>query len=323
MLVLVKIIIMKKTLLFASLLFASHYVANAQQNISFETTEGYSTGALHGQNGWTVEDDEDGGTGSNNVIISAEQHSNGAYSLKFAADEEDNALLYDIYKLVTPGATTFSISQDIYIDGLDVESGSDLGFATVDIQGDNRIPTSAFSFVYDGTIEVLSAYNPIEDEYDSEQVGTFEDQTWYHIKSTFNLTAGTVQYYLNNALVFTATLPAGQMVDAISYQFDAYATSFYADNVVISTDVAGIDKVVAAKFSVFPNPATNVVSVATTNNAIVNNITVTDLNGRIVTTANFNGVTEAQINIAQLSAGIYMMNITSDKGTAIKKIVKQ
>ena len=292
----------KKTLLFASLLFATQYVANAQQNISFETSEGYSTGALHGQNGWMVEDDEDGGTGAINVIISAEQHSNGAYYLKFAADEEDNALLYDIYKHITPGATTFSISQDIYIDGLDEVDGSDLGFVTVDIQGDNRIPTSAFNFEYDGTIDVLSAYNAIEDEYDFESVGTFEDQTWYHLKTIFNLTAGTVQYYLNDALVFTATLPAGQIVDAISYQFDANATSFYADNVVIST---------------------NVVSVAATNNAIVNGVTITDLNGRIVKTAAFKGMAEAQINIAELSAGVYMMNIVSHKGTVTKKIIKQ
>jgi len=249
-----------------------------------------------------VEDDEDGGTGSNNVIISAEQHSNGAYSLKFAADEEDNALLYDIYKLITRGATPFSISQDIYIDGFDEVDGSDLGFVTVDIQGDNRIPTSAFNFEYDGTIDVLSAYNTIEDEYDFEPVGIFEDQTWYHIKTTFNLTAGTVQYYVNDALVFTATLPAGQIVDAISYQFDEYATSFYADNVVIST---------------------NVVSVAATNNAIVNGVTITDLNGRIVKTVAFKGMAEAQVNIAELSAGIYMMNIASDKGTVTKKIIKQ
>lgn len=111
-----------------------------------------------------------------------------------------------------------------------------------------------------------------------------------------------MQYYVNDALVFTATLPAGQIVDAISYQFDAYATSFYADNVVIST---------------------NVVSVAATNNAIVNGVTITDLNGRIVKTAAFKGMAEAQVNIAELSVGIYMMNIASDKGTVTKKIIKQ
>ena len=314
---------MKKTLLFASLLSAGHYAASAQQNISFETSEGYTTGALHGQNGWTVEDDEDGGTGPNNIVISTSQHSDGANSLKFVADEEDNTLLYDVYKFITPGSTTFSITQDVFIDGIDETDGSDLGFVTVDIQGENTIPNSAFSFEYDGTISVLSNYDAIEDEYYFEQVGTFQDQIWYHIKTTFNLTAGTVKYYLNNQLVYTATLPAGQGVDAIAYKFDDYTTSFYADNIIISTDVAGIDKVDAAKFSVFPNPATNNVTIATTNNAIVNGITITDLNGRTVKTFTLNAGANANVNIAELSAGVYMMNIASDKGTVTKKIVKQ
>jgi len=314
---------MKKIVLLAGLLFGTHYFASAQQNISFETSEGYTIGALHGQNGWTVEDDDDGGRGTNNVIISTTHHSNGANSLKFVADEEDNALLYDVYKLVTPGGTLFSITQDVFIDGIDDADGSDLGIVTVNIQGADRIPTSAFNFKYDGTIDVLSAYNAIEDEYDFENVGTFQDQTWYHIKTTFNLTAGTVKYYLNDELVYTATLPSGQTVNAIAYEFDDYTTSFYIDNIVFNTDIAGMGKADAAKFSVFPNPATNNVTITSTNNAIVNGVTITDLNGRMVKTVTLNGVTDARVNIAELSAGIYMMNIASDKGTVTKKIVKQ
>ena len=55
----------------------------------------------------------------------------------------------------------------------------------------------------------------------------------------------------------------------------------------------------------------------------VNEITVTDLNGRVVKTSKFDNVTNIEMNISDLSSGMYMMSIKSDAGTATKKIVKQ
>lgn len=318
-----KIKIMKKTLLLAAMLFGIQHVTTAQQNISFETSEGYTAGGLNGQNGWLVEADEEGGTGQNNVIVSAAQHSNGTNSLKFVADEEDNAILYDVYKLITSGSTSFSITQDIFVDGVDDENGSELGVVTVDIQGANRLPTSALFFNYTGNISVMSGYDSVEDEFDFTDVGTFENQTWYTVKTTIDLTTRSVKYYVNQTLVYTTSLLNGEAVDAISYVFDDYITSFYVDNIVISNDTAGLSKANAVKFSVFPNPATNKIMVKTNNNALVDNITISDLNGRVVRSTDFEGVTQAQVNIAELSGGMYMMHIVSDKGSITKKIIKQ
>jgi hypothetical protein len=47
-----------------------------------------------------------------------------------------------------------------------------------------------------------------------------------------------------------------------------------------------------------------------------------DINGRTVKSESFNNVTEIQVNISDLSAGMYFMNINTEMGTAIKKIVK-
>jgi len=79
--------------------------------------------------------------------------------------------------------------------------------------------------------------------------------------------------------------------------------------------------VASSTFAVYPNPTSNVVNV-NSNNALVNAVNFTDLNGRVVKSAKFNGVTDAQVNISDLASGVYMMNISSDKGTTVKKIVK-
>jgi hypothetical protein len=76
-----------------------------------------------------------------------------------------------------------------------------------------------------------------------------------------------------------------------------------------------------SNFSVFPNPATNVVNVSN-NNTKITAIAVTDLNGRVVKQLSFDSLSNVQVNIADLSAGVYMMNIKSSEGEATKKIIK-
>ncbi len=91
---------------------------------------------------------------------------------------------------------------------------------------------------------------------------------------------------------------------------------------VVEGDVAGLNQVLASKFSVYPNPASNVVTVNSNDNILVSGVEIVDINGRTVKTAKFDGVSSAQINISDIASGIYMMNISSDKGTTTKKIVK-
>ena len=64
------------------------------------------------------------------------------------------------------------------------------------------------------------------------------------------------------------------------------------------------------------------INIANAENILVNGVVITDLNGRTVKNVSYNGVTEAQINVSDLAAGMYMMTVSSDKGTMTKKIVK-
>lgn len=87
-------------------------------------------------------------------------------------------------------------------------------------------------------------------------------------------------------------------------------------------EVAGTNQILASKLSVYPNPANNVVNIDNNENILVSAVSIVDLNGRTVKSVKFDGVSNAQINISDLSSGMYMMNISSDKGMTTKKIVK-
>lgn len=97
---------------------------------------------------------------------------------------------------------------------------------------------------------------------------------------------------------------------------------FLVDDISVNEGVAGVKENLISKFSVFPNPANDVVNVTNNENILVNGVEVVDLNGRTVKSVTFGGVANAQINVSDLASGVYMMTVSSDKGTMTKKIVK-
>jgi hypothetical protein len=107
----------------------------------------------------------------------------------------------------------------------------------------------------------------------------------------------------------------------------AAATTLF-DNFIVrasATDtLLGVEDVTAADntFAVYPNPASSVINVNNKNNSPITKIVLTDLNGRIVK-QDASNLSNVQLNISDLSAGVYMMNITSSEGSTTQKIVKQ
>ena len=97
---------------------------------------------------------------------------------------------------------------------------------------------------------------------------------------------------------------------------------FMVDDISITTTgTASVKDVLASQLSVSPNPSNNIINITNTSNIVVNGASIADLNGRVVKTVKFGGA-DAQVNISDLASGVYMMTITSDKGTTTKKVIK-
>lgn len=97
---------------------------------------------------------------------------------------------------------------------------------------------------------------------------------------------------------------------------------FMVDDFKITTTGLSVNETFTMKFNANPNPAQDVINISNNENIILNNITVTDINGRIVKSVKVSNVSETQINVSDLNAGIYFMNINTDSGVAVKKIIK-
>lgn len=106
----------------------------------------------------------------------------------------------------------------------------------------------------------------------------------------------------------------------------------YSGGFATSTTAGGIYKLVPAtvntntftsdKFTVSPNPVTDVLKISNAKGINFTNVEITDINGRTVKSFNANNLTASQVNVAELTAGIYFLNITSDAGKAVKKFIK-
>lgn len=161
------------------------------------------------------------------------------------------------------------------------------------------------------------------------------DNTWYRLGVSYNTANGQVVWKgpgFDNVSIaaanyagpfapvearFTSLTPATNTTSA-QQSYDNYVvTAVPTSNLLNVREVASL-----MSLNVFPNPSNGIVNISNSENALLNNVSVTDLNGRTVKNVQLNGATEAQINISDLSAGVYMMNISSDQGSVTKKIVK-
>jgi len=145
------------------------------------------------------------------------------------------------------------------------------------------------------------------------------DQTVIGSPFTLENAGGAIAY--NEFVTDVYTAPAAGTYYLVVHNISAaQAEAFLLFDTIAITSELGTGTLTGNKLSVYPNPTTDVVNVA--NAGLINSVKVTDLNGRTVKAAAFDGVDTAQVSIADLASGVYLMTVASDKGTNTTKIVK-
>lgn len=113
------------------------------------------------------------------------------------------------------------------------------------------------------------------------------------------------------------TLNAGDYIQ-LNPDFEANSTSIFLAQIIGCT--LGINQNTPNSFVVFPNPTNNIVTVKSTNG--IQNIALYDMNGRILQNIISDNNNEQSIDLSNLPSGIYMMEIKTDFGKSVEKIVK-
>lgn len=89
----------------------------------------------------------------------------------------------------------------------------------------------------------------------------------------------------------------------------------------ITYSVLGTESFSENAFEVYPNPVTDQLSIVG-KGFDIQSVAVKDINGRIVKNANFES-NNAQMNMQDLTAGVYLVTIKANEGEITKKIIKK
>lgn len=287
----------------------------SQETISFEASEGFELGTLNNQNGWTVTEGIDGFL--ENQIITEELASEGSYSFLNAFEPDFDFQWFPIFgasKEFETGFTqeNFSISYDINVTEL---MGADFEFTLFSIDEEEEYyPIAGVGMEYQGNMYVISSL-----DYDYEPVAdvTWEENVWYNIK--VEVAEDALNYYVDNALVHSSAIYNTNDIIGFNMLHNNYGGSAYYDNFKINEVAMNVSDLASSRFSVYPNPVKDVLTVAVGSNEKIASIEVYSLAGQKVKIQK----NASTVQVSDLAKGTYVVKTITENGKVYsKKFVK-
>ncbi|MDA8581322.1 T9SS type A sorting domain-containing protein [Schleiferiaceae bacterium] len=117
--------------------------------------------------------------------------------------------------------------------------------------------------------------------------------------------------------------PANPNVEATSQAWIDTVMSFIVPRMATVLQAEGVPAGIveaAQSFKVYPNPASDLVSIKGTNGSSFNRVQAFDITGRVVYTSDASG-SSLSIDVSNWNNGIYLVQIATDSGVQVKRIV--
>ncbi len=162
----------------------------------------------------------------------------------------------------------------------------------------------------------------------------FPENMWIKSEIFVDYNTKKIYFYIPTLNLYTTgTFSHNRMSDNINIIINSLNTTSVVkiDNIKLTAlstvppevVALSVNKQLATKFNLYPNPATNVVNITNEENMQVNQITVYTLAGKQVSTQAYNNQTEIQLNVEHLASGTYLLYLQTAQGTAVKQLIKK
>lgn len=305
---------MKNRYLLVLSLFSA--LAFAQQTISFESSEGFTPGTIHGQNGWEVTLNSDDNP-INNQVITTEKAFDGTQSLKIDVDMNENFGWFPIFGAAKLFDNPYDYKNTtIEMDVLITETeGSNYDFGTFGIvETDEYMPVSIFAFNSMGILEVVK-----NEDYEYEPVNfSWEANRWYRLKSV--ISENEIKFYVDGTLVHTMPNFSKTNIAGVNLVHDNFSGSAFIDNLKINDEVLAVGDVKKGNIKLYPNPVKDILKINLSDNETISEINIYNAAGQKLKTVS----KQTEINVESLSKGLYLIDIKTDKNkTYNSKFIKQ
>ena len=160
--------------------------------------------------------------------------------------------------------------------------------------------------------------------------------TWMHVQFIGNLNSGDWEVMIDgvSAGTFNAPSPVASAnfygntgndyyLDNVSYSSPATpcASSARAEAVVTVEDCSNILELANGNLDIYPNPNNGQFVIA--NSDLISNVTITDVQGKIVYTVNNVNLNKVNVDVTDLEKGMYMINVKTINGTITESVIVQ
>ena len=116
---------------------------------------------------------------------------------------------------------------------------------------------------------------------------------------------------------------AGQANIKIRFEsFNMYGNNLYIDNIEVSNTASLLENKNNGALSIYPNPATDIITVTTNQNIAGCLLQILDLQGKIISTTTLNQANN-QINIESMAKGIYFVKVDGKGINETQKLIVQ
>jgi hypothetical protein len=124
--------------------------------------------------------------------------------------------------------------------------------------------------------------------------------------------------------------PAGTPLSDGVYTIEVIAEDEYGNVTICSFEltvesILGVnDNALNTAISMYPNPAQEYVTIANGSNIQLDNAMIYDVNGKLISTIDLHNMgSEKVIDVSYLASGVYMVQITSDTSSVMKRLLKE
>jgi len=228
--------------------------------------------------------------GTNDAVLLFGDKTTGAYTVMFSIYIPDG--YYGYFNLLQDFAgTTSQWGTQCYFD-----AG---GIATVDAGAEGA---AVFNYNYDEWIHV--------------KVDVDLDQDWADI---YVNDEAVVSWQWSTGTFGTGTLNQLSAMNLWAWGDNGTPKAYFDDIMLIENTTVGVEEMITAQqLLIYPNPATTLLNVV--NDVEIASIRIMNQTGQVVY---FDSPSDTQvsINTAEFPAGIYFIEITSEKGVAIEKLI--
>jgi len=279
------------------------------------------------------------------------------YNLTNSLDNNVDFTLFnvpsDYFSRVSPSYTYIDVDPT-NIEGSTIIAGEDFD-GYVGGTGEIRLTTNSFSVA--GAVDMsvslkVGATNDGLDRYEPSNYLIVEyeldgSNTWVKIGEFRGVTepGGMFNFFEDDDLNGSATVRTTNVMRDVSYNLNSRAGSTISgtnmrvrirlnfgvqeeivlDDIVVeavSSTLSNQDFDLDNDFSIFPNPSNGNITIKNSGIAL-DRVEISDLNGRVVFNQDLNGIREDKaLNLSsKLSSGMYLMTLTSNNASTVKKLI--